>query len=136
MLHGETYHIHVSGSGQTVDGRKPYYIKVDDKLEEVYLEPLQEVLAGGPEAPISSGTAKGGRPTPSGPGDITTPMPGRVVKVLVAEGDLVSTGDSVLVIEAMKMENQVTAPINGMVKAIHVKEGDQVNSDETLIQIE
>ena len=45
MLHGETYHIHVSGSGQTVDGRKPYYIKVDDKLEEVYLEPLQEVYA-------------------------------------------------------------------------------------------
>jgi pyruvate carboxylase subunit B len=136
MLHGETYHIHVSGSGQTVDGRKPYYIKVDDKLEEVYLEPLQEVLAGGPEAPISSGTAKGGRPKPSGPGDITTPMPGRVVKVLVAEGDQVTSGDSVLVIEAMKMENQVTAPIDGTVKAIHVKEGDQVNSDETLVQVE
>jgi pyruvate carboxylase subunit B len=136
MLHGETYHIHVSGSGKTVDGRKPYYIKVDDKLEEVYLEPLQEVLASGPEAPVSAGTAKGGRPKPGGPGDITTPMPGRVVKVLVAEGAKVSTGDPVLVIEAMKMENRVTAPIDGTVKAIHVKEGDQVNSDETLIQIE
>ncbi|MDA0739163.1 MAG: sodium-extruding oxaloacetate decarboxylase subunit alpha [Nitrospirae bacterium] len=136
MLHGETYHIHVSGSGQTIDGRKPYYIKVDDKLEEVYLEPLQEVLASGPEAPISSGTAKGGRPKPSGPGDVTTPMPGRVVKVLVAEGDQVANGNPLLVIEAMKMENQVTAPMDGTVKAIHVKEGDQVNSDETLIQIE
>lgn len=136
MLHGETYHIHVSGSGKTVDGRKPYYIKVDDKLEEVYLEPLQEVLASGPEAPVSSGTAKGGRPKPSGPGDITTPMPGRVVKVLVADGAQVTNGEAVLVIEAMKMENQVTAPIDGTVKAIHVKEGDQVNSDETLIQIE
>lgn len=136
MLHGESYHIHVSGSGNTIDGRKPYYIKVDDKLEEVYLEPLQEVLASGPEAPISTGTAKGGRPKPSGPGDITTPMPGRVVKVLVAEGAKISSGDPVVVIEAMKMENQVTAPIDGTVKAIHVKEGDQVNSDETLIQIE
>ena len=135
MLHGETYHIHVSGSGKTVDGRKPYYIKVDDKLEEVYLEPLQEVLASGPEAPVSSGTAKGGRPKPSGPGDVTTPMPGRIVKVLVAQGDQVSTGDPVLVIEAMKMENRVAAPIDGTVNAIHVKEGDQVNSDETLIQI-
>lgn len=136
MLHGETYHIHVSGSGKTVDGRKPYYIKVDDKLEEVYLEPLQEVLASGPEAPVSAGTAKGGRPKPSGPGDVTTPMPGRVVKVLVSEGDQVSNGDPVLVIEAMKMENRVAAPIDGTVKTIHVKEGDQVNSDETLIQIE
>lgn len=136
MLHGETYHIHVSGSGKTVDGRKPYYIKVDDKLEEVYLETLQEVLASGPEAPVSAGTAKGGRPKASGPGDVTTPMPGRVVKVLVAEGAKISTGDPVLVIEAMKMENQVTAPIDGTVKTIHVKEGDQVNSDETLIQIE
>ncbi len=136
MLHGETYHIHVSGSGKIVDGRKPYYIKVDDKLEEVYLETLQEVLASGPEAPVSAGTAKGGRPKASGPGDVTTPMPGRVVKVLVAEGAKISTGDPVLVIEAMKMENQVTAPIDGTVKTIHVKEGDQVNSDETLIQIE
>ncbi len=136
MLHGETYHIHVSGSGKTIDGRKPYYIKVDDKLEEVYLEPLQEVLASGPETPVTSGTAKGGRPKPSGPGDITTPMPGRVVKVLVSEGAKVAEGDPVLVIEAMKMENRVASPIEGTVKAIHVKEGDQVNSDETLIQIE
>ena len=136
MLHGETYHIHVSGSGKTVDGRKPYYIKVDDKLEEVYLEPLQEVLASGPEVPVSSGTASGGRPKPSKPGDITTPMPGRVVKILVTEGAQVATGDPVLVIEAMKMENRVTAPIGGTVKTIHVKEGDQVNSDETLIHIE
>ena len=136
MLHGETYHIHVSGSGQTVDGRKPYYIKVDDKLEEVYLEPLQEVYASGPEAPISTGTAQGERPKPTGPGDVTTPMPGRVVKVLVTNGAQVATGDPVLVIEAMKMENKVTAPIDGTVKTIHVKEGDQVNADETLIQIE
>ena len=135
-LHGESYHVRVSGSGQTIDGKKPYYIKVDDKLEEVYLEPLQEVLASGPEAPLSTGTAKGGRPKPGGPGDVTTPVPGRVVKVLVTEGIHVAAGDPVLVIEAMKMENRVTAPIDGTVKAIHVKEGDSVNSDETLIQLE
>ncbi|MEC4673857.1 MAG: sodium-extruding oxaloacetate decarboxylase subunit alpha [Nitrospirota bacterium] len=137
MLHGESYHIRISGSGKTVDGRKPYYIKVDDRLEEVYLEPLQEVLASGPEAAVSTGTAApGARPKPSGPGDVTTPMPGRVVKVLVGEGTTVSVGDPLLVIEAMKMENTVAATIDGTVKAIKVKEGDQVNSDETLIQLE
>ena len=49
-VHGETYHVKVSGSGRKVDGRKPYYIRVNDKLEEVSLEPIQEILAGVPEA--------------------------------------------------------------------------------------
>ena len=135
-LHGESYHVRVSGSGRSIDGKKPYYIKVDDKLEEVYLEPLQEVLASGPEAPVSTGTAKGERPKPSGPGDVTTPMPGRVVKILVTEGGTVAAEEPVIVIEAMKMENQITAPIEGTVKAIYVNEGDLVNCDETLIQLE
>ncbi len=135
-LHGESYHVRVSGSGRTIDGKKPYYIKIDDKLEEVYLEPLHEVLASGPEAPASTGAGQGKRPKPVNPGDVTTPMPGRVVKVLVAEGDTVSANDPILVIEAMKMENQITAPIEGTVKAIHVNEGDLVNCDETLIQLE
>ena len=136
MLHGETYHVRVSGSGQTIKGVKPYYIKVDDKLEEVYLEPLQEVLASGPEIPVSPGDTKETRPKPAGPGDVTTPIPGRVVKILVTEGAKVAAGDLILVVEAMKMENRVDAPVKGTVKAILVKEGDQVNADETLIRIE
>jgi pyruvate carboxylase subunit B len=135
-VHGEAYHIRVSGSGQTVDGVKPYYIKVNDKLEEVYLEPIQEVLAGAPEAPVSHSSKAEGRPKPSQPGDVTTPMPGRVVKVLVAQGSSVNVGDSLLVVEAMKMENRVQAPIAGTVATIYVKEGDEVNPDETLIQLE
>ncbi len=139
-LHGESYHVRVSGSGRTVDGKKPYYIKVDDKLEEIFLEPLQEVLASGPDAPVQTATAsdatQGERPKPSEPGDVTTPMPGRVVKVLVAEGSTVAAEEPVIVIEAMKMENQVTAPIEGTVKAVYVNEGDLVNCEETLIRIE
>ncbi len=138
MLHGESYHVRVSGSGQTVDGKKPYYIKVDDKLEEVYIEALQEVYSGGPGTPISTDTSTGqkSRPKPSQPGDVTTPMPGRVVKILVAEGDQVSSGDPLIIIEAMKMENRVPAPIDGTIKAILIKEGEDAKSDETLIQME
>ena len=135
-VHGESYHIRVSGSGRTTDGIKPYYIKVDDKLEEVYLEPLQEVLAGGPETPVPTSEKSNARPKPTKPGDITTPMPGRVVKVFVTQGDQVSVGDSLLIVEAMKMENRVQAPLAGSVSAIYVKEGDEVNPDETLIQLE
>jgi len=135
-VHGESYHIRVSGSGQTLDGVKPYYIKVNDKLEEVYLEPIQEVLAGAPEAPVSPSAKAEGRPKPSQPGDVTTPMPGRVVKILVAQGAQVKVGDPLLVVEAMKMENRVQAPLAGTVGAIYVKEGDEVNPDETLIHID
>ncbi len=135
-VHGETYHVQVSGSGRKVDGRKPYYIRVNDKLEEVSLEPIQEILAGVPEAPDAASGAKPKRPRPSKPGDVAPPMPGRVVKVLVAIDALVKAGAPLLIIEAMKMESQVPAPIDGKVTAILVAEGDNVKTDETVIQLE
>jgi pyruvate carboxylase subunit B len=135
-VHGETYHVEISGSGRKVDGRKPYYIRVNDKLEEVSLEPIQEILAGVPESPDTDTGAKRKRPRPSKPGDVAPPMPGRVVKVLVALDTLVKTGAPLLIIEAMKMESQVPAPIDGKVTAILVAEGDNVKTDETVIQLE
>jgi len=135
-VHGETFHVKVSGSGRKIDGRKPYYIRVNDKLEEVSLEPIQEVLAGVPEAPESGTGAKRKRPKPSKPGDVAPPMPGRVVKVLVAQDARVKAGDPLLIIEAMKMESRVPAPIDGRVAAILVTEGDNVKTDETVIQLE
>jgi pyruvate carboxylase subunit B len=135
-VHGETYHVQVSGSGRKVDGRKPYYIRVNDKLEEVSLEPIQEILAGVPEAPDTVAGAKRKRPRPSKPGDVAPPMPGRVVKVLVSIDAIVKAGTPLLIIEAMKMESQVPAPIDGKVTAILVAEGDNVKTDETVIQLE
>ncbi|BCA56314.1 Pyruvate carboxylase subunit B [Nitrospira sp. KM1] len=135
-VHGETYHVKVSGSGRKTDGRKPYYIRVNDKLEEVSLEPIQEILAGVPEAPETGGGPKPKRPRPSKPGDVAPPMPGRVVKILVAKDDQVKSGDPLLIIEAMKMESRVPAPIDGKVTGILVIEGENVKTDETVIQLE
>ena len=135
-VHGESYHVKLSGSGRKVDGRKPYYIRVNDKLEEVSLEPIQEVLAGVPEAPDTGTGSKPKRPRPSKPGDVAPPMPGRVVKILVAKDDQVKTGDPLLIIEAMKMESRVPAPIDGKVSAILAAEGENVKTDETVIQLE
>ncbi|MBH0209685.1 MAG: pyruvate carboxylase subunit B, partial [Nitrospira sp.] len=135
-VHGETYHVKVSGSGRKTDGRKPYYIRVNDKLEEVSLEPIQEILAGVPESQETGKGTKPKRPRPSKPGDVAPPMPGRVVKVLVSVDDRVKTGDPLLIIEAMKMESRVPAPIDGTIKAILAVEGDNVKTDETVIQLE
>ena len=67
---------------------------------------------------------------------IKAPMPGLVIKMQVAEGDIVQKGDKVLIIEAMKMENAVSAPIAGTVKTVNTSEGKSVEKDELLIEIE
>ena len=54
----------------------------------------------------------------------------------MAVGDRVAEGDTVLTVEAMKMENEVHTPISGVVKKIYVRVGDTVNPDETLIEVE
>lgn len=63
-------------------------------------------------------------------------MPGSIVEVKVKAGDKVNAGDPVLVIEAMKMENEIQAPKSGIVIAVHVKKGDSVTPDETLLEIQ
>ena len=62
-------------------------------------------------------------------------MPGVVLKVLVDEGDMVEAGDAVMIIEAMKMENEIKAPASGTVKKIHVENGESVNTGDPLIEI-
>ena len=80
--------------------------------------------------------ARSKRPSPKRDGDVYAPMPGRITKVIVKEGSPVKAGDTVLIVEAMKMENEIHTPIDGVVKEIYIKEGDSVNPDETLIYVE
>ena len=68
--------------------------------------------------------------------DVTVPMVGKIVNVLVNVGDQVKENDPVATLEAMKMEMPVVAPGAGVVKAINVKPGDEVTSDTTLMTIE
>lgn len=64
---------------------------------------------------------------------VKAPMPGLVLNVLVAEGDEIKKGDSLLVLEAMKMENMIKSPTDGIVKKIEIKQGDKVEKNELLI---
>ena len=69
-------------------------------------------------------------------GCVTTAMPGTIIDIKVAVGDKVSAGDGVVVIEAMKMENEIQAPKAGTVTSIHIAKGDSVSPNETLIEIQ
>jgi len=68
--------------------------------------------------------------------EVTVPMVGKIVKVLVNEGDQVSENDQVATLEAMKMEMPIVAPVSGTVKEVKVKAGDDVTSDSVLMTIE
>lgn len=134
-VHGETYHVKIGGMGHPTEGGRPYFIYVDGQLEEVMVESLVEVL---PSAEGRIDTHVGGhsiRPKAKHEGDVTTAMPGAVVKVKVAVGDQVQAGETVLIIEAMKLQNEVHTPIGGKVKAIYVHEGERVNPDEVLVEV-
>jgi biotin carboxyl carrier protein len=67
---------------------------------------------------------------------ILSPMPGKVVKILVKEGDEVEAGQTVIILSAMKMESEFKAGKPGKVKAIHVKEGDLVEGNKVMMIIE
>ena len=67
---------------------------------------------------------------------VVSPMPGKVMKIPVNEGDLLSAGDIVVVLEAMKMENNIDAERGGVVKSIHVQKGATVMEGDLLIVIE
>jgi biotin carboxyl carrier protein len=69
-------------------------------------------------------------------GEVTALMPGRITSVLVREGETVSEGNALLILEAMKMQNEITSPISGRVKSILVQEGTTVKKDAKLVLIE
>ncbi|MEM6327922.1 MAG: biotin/lipoyl-containing protein [Bacteroidota bacterium] len=67
--------------------------------------------------------------------EVRAPMPGLVLRVLVAEGDAVEAGQGVAVLEAMKMENELTAPASGTVAAVHAAAGDAVGKNDLLVEL-
>ena len=73
---------------------------------------------------------------PTGEGkEIKAEMSGTIVRILKKEGDTVSKGEPVLVLEAMKMENEIVSPYDGVISKIAVKEGDKVQAGEVLAVI-
>jgi biotin carboxyl carrier protein len=76
---------------------------------------------------------RGGPADIAGPSVVVSPMPGRVVKVLVAPGDAVAARQGLVVVEAMKMENELRAPRAGQVSEVRVREGAPVDANTVLI---
>ena len=118
---------------------KKYVIKLNDKVYEVEMEEV----TGEAAATISEATRPAqaqsapqtSAPQVTGGETIEAPMPGNIVGVSVKVGDQVKKGQVLLVLEAMKMENEIVSPVDGKVVAVGVSKGDTVNPGDKLVQI-
>jgi biotin carboxyl carrier protein len=144
-INGKRYRVRI----REIHGDKAV-VQVNDQNYQVGFSTAQvpDPKTAGPEAypasPAGAPSPEAAAPAPASVkplqapsnGVITAPMPGVILKVLVDEGDMVNAGDTVMIIEAMKMENEIKAPVSGTVKSISVESGDSVNTGEALMQIE
>jgi biotin carboxyl carrier protein len=103
-----------------------YRVLVDGRNYHVHLIDERRVRVGGGQSDIDL----------QGRQKVSVPMPGKVIAVLVSEGDNVERGQGLVIVEAMKMENEVRSPIAGEVKEIKVKPGDAVEGGAVLVVVE
>ena len=128
----------------TIKSISPKNIHVEVNGEEHIVEvqsiknlalPAQQTDTSAPGPKLSTGSPVAPRPAIS-QGGIIAPMPGQIKSIFVREGDKVTVGQKLLIMEAMKLENKIAAKTNGIVKKILVRDGDTVNQGQELVIIE
>jgi len=140
-LGGETVRVDVVRSGRAIfsvieEGRQ-WEVMVDERGPHGF-----DVLVAGRLFHLeaaderSQRLAESVKATAEGPQTVEADMPGKVIKVEVAVGDEVSEGQGVVIIEAMKMENEIPSPIDGRITEIAVSEGDTVETGAALFTVE
>ena len=118
----------------TLNG-KNYEVEVTEE-DAVLLAVTEAAAAPAPvaaPAPIAAAPAAAAPAAPTAGGtNVPSPMPGTILSVNVAAGQAVKTGDVLMVLEAMKMENDIVAPCDGTIKQLLVSKGSTVNTDDVL----
>jgi len=128
-VNGKSYDVEVEEVESNSSNKKPD--------QESKPEPNQEVKKTVPTpSPIRNEETKEPAPAPSSDGsekEVLAPLPGVVIDIKVRVGDKVNPGDKLMVIEAMKMENEIPSEFTGVVDKILVSKGDNVDGDEPVI---
>jgi len=119
LLNGNSYEVR---TGLLPDGQT--WVEMAGRRQQLELRDPRNGVAG------NSAAQRAGQAI------LKAPMPGKVVRILVAEGDSVEAGQGLVVVEAMKMQNEMKAPRAGLVKSIKTKEGATVAAGEGLVVIE
>jgi len=129
---------------------KKFSITVNGVNYEVDVEEIKDGVPAAPAAPRPQAAAPAAAPAapkapaaapapaaaaPAGGTTVEAPMPGNVWKIIVKEGQQVKEGETLIILEAMKMENEIPAPCDGVVASLHVAEGADVNGGDLLVSL-
>ena len=126
---------------------KKFNVKVNGNSYEVEVEEIKDgvqpvapavqrpAAAPAPAAPVAAAPKAAPAVAVAGAGTVAAPMPGTVLDIMVKEGDVVKSGQVCVILEAMKMENELPAPCDGTVKSVNVTKGASVNTADVLVVI-
>ena len=123
---------------------KKFNITVNGTAYEVEVEEVKDKVAAAPKAAAPAPKAAPAPAAPAAPGkaavaagagehSIDAPMPGKIVKLVASEGQAVKAGDVLLILEAMKMQNEIAADADGVVKTFNVTAGQSVKVHDSLV---
>lgn len=122
---------------------KKYKIEINGKVFEVGVEEVGSgVVTQAPVAPVRTAAPAPVAPVAAAPvasagaDAVSAPMPGTILDVKVSVGDSVNAGDTLVILEAMKMENEIAATKSGVVKSISVEKGSAVQTGQALVVVE
>ena len=128
-INGKKFEVEVEKVGGAAKSLSRQPVERAERREAVKAEPVVETKAAVAPAPVEAAPAA----TTTGGTTITSPMPGTILDVKVNVGDKVKFGQTLAILEAMKMENDIPATGDGEVAEIRVKKGDAVETDAVLI---
>ncbi len=128
---------------------RKFRLTINGVVYEVEAEEIEDKLPSGATPPLPKPSPKPVRepevlsaPSPASPSDlkdgvtVEAPLPGAVLDVRTGVGQTVVQGQIIVILEAMKMENEITAPISGRISVIHVQKGGTVSAQDPLFRVE
>ena len=119
----------------TVNGT-PYNVTVEDANGSAAPVAAAPAPAAAPaSAPAPAPAAAPAAPAAAGSLSVDAPMPGNILDIKVSNGASVKAGDVLLILEAMKMENEIVAPQDGTVASVNVNKGDTIEAGQTLVSL-
>jgi len=137
-INGNDYNVDINAvDGQeiklAVNGTE-YVVTVDQELKQQKAKPVSRPVTPSQVAPAAGGNVQKAN-APAAGTKVTTPLPGTILDVFVNVGDAVKAGQTVVLLEAMKMENNIEADTDGTVKEVKVRKGDSVLEGDVLVVI-